>query len=537
MKFGFITLLFFIFYIVFSTGCFTNKGSSFEGISGVEQEETASLSINVEFPESSNKSQLKAPDDCTKVRISIGGKTYEADTSLHSTTSISGIVPGNGISLIVEGLKSDGSVKYIASKTLNIKAGENLTVPIILKNKFSGSIVVRYQSTSIPNGDTAPSNKKGTLFNQISQFTMSRTFSIYNGDTTPLVLNGTRPANPEDTRFSFADYGQTTPIQPQSSTSFTIHYLDSGTSPWTSANATVKISSSSESTPLYTFKVSGLRSSSSLPVMEVHRTDDPRQTGVQSVFIQHNSNMEIAVISGGSNPQTENITIKNVGMGTNNLELTSSSPYVTFTDPDSQISISIAPTPSISSGTDTQFVINYAHGLGYEERTVPFSILNNSSTTPYNFTLDFVSYEPFTVTGSMPTIYSGGGSREYMDVTSSSGVNIFQMLDLGDGKDIIDGFDRTQDSLMFSDGGFASNSVFDYHNNAPNDISNPYTGPVSPPTPPLTVRFIYDLAADQLWYNADGDFTNGDSVIVYEFWNSSPTISSGDAISISVAGW
>ncbi|MEO1031012.1 MAG: choice-of-anchor D domain-containing protein [Bacteroidota bacterium] len=245
-------------------------------------------------------------------------------------------------------------------------------------------INVQGNSTTIVDGDTTPDTVDDTDFGNVTTTsgTEVHTFTIQNTGTAALNLTGSSSyisisgTNAAD--FTLTS-NPTTPIATSGSTTFEITFDPSADGLRT---ATVSIANNDTDENPYTFDIQG-NGFNPLAEMDVLGNSNAIADGDTTPSFLDNTDFGNVIASAGTNANT--FVIENNG-GSNALNLTGSSPYVSITG-STDFTVTTIPSNSIAAGSSTSFVITFTPtSLGLITASV--SIANSDADeNPYNFSI------------------------------------------------------------------------------------------------------------------------------------------------------
>ena len=287
---------------------------------------------------------------------------------------------------------------------------------------------------TIADGDTTPATSDDTDFGNVltAGGTDVHTFTIENIGTLDLNLTGSSPyvtiggTNAAD--FSITAI-PTTPISASGSTTFQITFNPSANGLRT---ASISIANDDSDENPYTFNIQG---TGYTPIAEINIEGNGNTITDGDTTPSTTDGTDFGNVITLSGNRANTFTIQNIG--TANLNLTGTSPYVSITGANAaDFSISTVPNATITAGGSTVFEINFtpsADGL----RTATVSIANDDSDeNPYNFNIQGNGFTP-----PEHTIYyenfdetNGGWSASGTGTTVwSRGTGLTSVSELGEG--------------------------------------------------------------------------------------------------------
>ncbi|MEO1032765.1 MAG: choice-of-anchor D domain-containing protein, partial [Bacteroidota bacterium] len=278
------------------------------------------------------------------------------------------------------------SAKYNSDPTSCEKNfdGEVEDYGIVVAAPVGPEINLQGNGTNIVDGDTTPDVSDDTDFGDVNTTggTDVHTFTIQNIGTTALNLTGGSPyvsitgANAGDFTLTA---NPSTPIASSGSTTFNITFDPSADGLRT---ATVSIASNDTDENPYTFDIQG-NGFNPLAEMDVLGNSNAIADGDTTPSFLDNTDFGNVIASAGSTANT--FVIENNG-GSNTLNLTGSSPYVSITG-SSDFSVTAIPSNAITAGSSTSFAITFTPtSLGLITASV--SIANSDADeNPYNFSI------------------------------------------------------------------------------------------------------------------------------------------------------
>ncbi|WP_422103834.1 choice-of-anchor D domain-containing protein [Winogradskyella sp.] len=316
------------------------------------------------------------------------GEAYDLGTAQNVTSGATSLSP---LTINIPAGATPGttrmrvSAKYNSDPTSCEKNfdGEVEDYGIVIAAPVGPEINLQGNGTNIVDGDTTPDVSDDTDFGDVNTTggTDVHTFTIQNIGTTTLNLTGSSPyvsISGDTADFTLSTTPSST-ISASSSTTFNITFDPTVDGLRT---ATISIASNDTDENPYTFDIQG-NGFNPLAEMDVFGNSNAIADGDTTPSFLDNTDFGNVIASSNSSANT--FVIENNG-GSNTLNLTGSSPYVSITG-SSDFSVTSIPSNAITAGSSTSFVITFTPtSLGLITASV--SIANSDADeNPYNFSI------------------------------------------------------------------------------------------------------------------------------------------------------